>query len=157
MNAPEACIPDPTQNTTALILEQLGMGGGELVGVQTNQSFRIEFENQFCVELYPLSNNICRISARLSRLAKSLETQNRQIEKALDLQRDLIHRTPHASALAISNHDNCLRSVLDLQWPTTARLQMIGHFQDSSEDLMQRFQEFVHFAYAFKLTFLAEG
>lgn len=141
------------QDTTCLILEQLGLEKPSLAEV--SKGFRIEFENQFFVELHPLSNSLCRVSARISRLAKSLETQNRQIEKALSLQKDLGDRTPRNAALAISGHDNCLRSVLDLE-PARATNGTESDEQRTAK-LMQQFQTFVHYAYALKTTFVSAG
>ncbi|HEY1058839.1 MAG TPA: hypothetical protein VGE55_08925 [Limnobacter sp.] len=142
----------PLQDATVLILAQLGLKCPQSSVAEATQGFRIEFDNQFFVELHAISPDICRVSSRISRLAKSLETQNRQIEKALSLQQDLGERTPRNVALAISGHDNCLRSVLDLEGGACFADGQVQ--EEITENLMRQFQAFVHYAYALKSTFV---
>lgn len=127
------------------ILNNLGLKPEDLEPCAGSSGVRIQFENNFTVELDQQSNGHCRISARLSRLASSLHTQDIQVIKALEIYAEVMDKAPSHSSLAISLHDNCLRQVIDLT-PTR---------QKTREDTLRDFDHFVQFAYAFKRTYLA--
>lgn len=132
------------------ILHNLGMSLADLQQntSESSNTFRVEFENQFAVELEILTHDLCRVSARLCRLGKSQIVQNSQIEKALALFSEIFGLDQLELSLAVSKNDNCLRIICELNEDGLPANTQIA------EALFNAFEEFAYNAFAFKQTFL---
>jgi hypothetical protein len=130
------------------ILNYLGISEDQLGPSVGQEGFRIEFEDNYCVELSTLPKEHCRFSARICLLARSLEVQERQIHKALDLFAELHHGFPIAMSLTISSFDNCLRMTTEF----APGEYQIENKQGKLEDY---FENFVNYSHAFKKTYLS--
>ncbi|HEX4917178.1 MAG TPA: hypothetical protein VFV43_04710 [Limnobacter sp.] len=124
------------------VLQALGLSADMLEPAAETSGYRIEFERQFTVELHGGRDEACRLSTRLCVLGKSLQVQESQLRKAMQIYSDIAEDVPEACSLAISEYDNCLRVVRDLIQPPA----------DRPTDTV--FHEFVNFAFAFKQTYL---
>ena len=131
------------------LLKALGFGQAELDSSRQQTSFRIEFDNQFAVELEPLNPTLCRISARICSLGKSQEVQNSQILKAFKLYEEVLSNSNSATTLSISNYDICLRLLYEFQEGEQSNQN--GH----PEYLVGMLEEFASDAYAFKKTYFS--
>ena len=114
----------------------------------TPGTFRVEFENQFAIELEALTQHLCRISARLCQLGKSQIVQNSQIERALGLFSEIFGLDQLTLSLAVSRNDNCLRLICELNDTDASSKAPNG------DALFNSFEEFSYNAFAFKQTFL---
>lgn len=125
-----------------LILHSLGL---ETSNPNHHDGVRVEFEKNFAIEIQNQDSGQCRISARVCKLGHSLHVQERQLQKALGLFTELQDSAPEETSLAISNHDNCLRSVIDI--PSAASNQ--------PENTLDWLNRFINFSFAYKQTFIA--
>ncbi|MDH4396483.1 MAG: hypothetical protein QE278_12445 [Limnobacter sp.] len=140
--------PKPTvQSVLDGILDYLGITEDQLGPSVGQEGFRIEFEDNYCVELATLTQEHCRFSARICLLARSLEVQERQIHKALDLYAELHNGFPIAMSLSISHFDNCLRMTTEV----APGEYLIENKPGKLEDY---FENFVNYSHAFKKTYL---
>lgn len=131
------------------LLQALGFDQAESGGGQDQTSFRIEFDQQFAVELEPLTPKLCRVSARICSLGKSQTVQNSQILKAFNLYEEVLSEASGAMTLSISQYDNCLR--LLYEFGNSADTHQKGH----AEYLVEMLEEFASNAYAFKKTYFS--
>jgi hypothetical protein len=143
----ETQIQPTVQSVLDGILNYLGITDDQLGPSVGQEGFRIEFEDNYCVELATLQHEHCRFSARICLLARSLEVQERQIHKALDLYSELHNGFPIAMSLSISNFDNCLRMTTEV-----APGQYL--IENKSGKLEDYFENFVNYSHAFKKTYL---
>lgn len=123
------------------ILDALGLGTHDVESAAESDAYRIDFEEQFTVEIQRGLTQDCRISARVFNLGKSLQVQEQQLKRAIQLFSELIDDLPECISLAISDHDNCLRICIEVA-------------DTESEHLMSQFHGFVHVAFAYKQTYL---
>lgn len=132
------------ESPTKLILDLLGLEPNQLEpAAEQTGAYRIQFEKQFAVEIQDRASNTCRLSNRVCRLSHNQETQAQQLSKALIIFSMVSNECPPGFALAISKHDNCLRSILEIK-PQN----------DSEQNLREAFDQFVEFAYAYRETFI---
>ncbi|HEX4842125.1 MAG TPA: hypothetical protein VFV57_00520 [Limnobacter sp.] len=124
------------------VLQALGLSTDMLEPAAETSGYRIEFERQFTVELHGDPHEACRLSTRLCVLGKSLQVQESQLRKAMQIYSEIAGDVPEDCSLAISEYDNCLRVVRDL----------VHLRADKPTDTV--FHEFVNFAFAFKQTYL---
>ncbi|HEX4879610.1 MAG TPA: hypothetical protein VFV39_07185 [Limnobacter sp.] len=124
------------------VLRALGLTADMLEPAAETSGYRIEFEQQFAIELHGNKQEPCRLSTRLCVLGKSLQVQESQLKKAMQIYSDIQEDIPAACSLAISDHDNCLRVVRDLVYSVPEHTTEVA------------FNEFVNFAFAFKQTYL---
>lgn len=122
------------------ILDSLGMSTNDAEPCAESEGYRIDFEQNFTVELQRLNSEDCRISARIFSMGKSLQVQDEQIRKAMEIMSELVSDTPRGTSLAISGHDNCLRMCIELEGSDDDRL-------------IRDFHGFIHFAFAYKQTY----
>lgn len=123
------------------ILESLGLGTHNVESAAESDAYRIDFEEQFTVEIQRGFTQNCRISARVFNLGKSLQVQEQQLKRAMQLFSELIDDLPECTSLSISDHDNCLRICIEVA-------------DTEVEQLMKQFHGFVHVAFAYKQTYL---
>lgn len=135
------------QSVLDAILNYLGITEDQLGPCVGQDGFRIEFEDNYCLELAILPQEYCRMSARICLLARSLEVQERQIQKALDLYAELHNGFPVAMSLAVSNFDNCLRLTTEIKAGEYWIENKVGKLEDY-------FENFVNYSHAFKKTYL---
>ena len=128
-----------------LILTSLGLTADGLENPAQEGGVRIEFEQNFAVEMQENVHGNGRISSRVCKLGNSLVIQEQQLNKALNILGELQDKIPPHVSLAISTHDNCLRSVLEM--PCQA-------FLNQQEFMLGRFHEFVNFSFAYKQTYI---
>lgn len=107
-------------------------------------AYRITFEHHFAIELLELSDNACRVSARICLLGKSLSGQENQIIKALRLYQEVQSEAPLGTSLAVSDHDSCLRLVNEVDLS-----EQTGYYKT-------QFENFLNFSFVFKKTFLEQ-
>lgn len=131
------------------MLQALGTSLSDMQEDENQTSFRIEFENQFAIELQPLTNDLCRMSARLCALGKSQEVQNSQILKAFKLFEEVIDPNLSRLTLSISQYDNCLRLMCEFRNNTK-----VSEAQNT-EELLNYLEFFASDAYAFKKTYFS--
>lgn len=130
-------------NCFLVILESLGFDRKQQP-TSPNEGFRIEFEQNFAIEIQPCQQGACRLSARVCKLGHSLQVQEEQLKKALSLLSELQGSVPEYTSLAISNHDNCLRSVVELP----------NEPPQNQEQMLERLNGFINFAFAYKQTYI---
>ncbi len=123
------------------ILDALGLGTLDVESAAESDAYRIDFEEQFTVEIQRGLTQDCRISARVFNLGKSLEVQEQQLKRAIQLFSELIDDLPECISLGISDHDNCLRICVEIA-------------DTNADQLMKQFHGFVHVAFAYKQTYL---
>lgn len=123
------------------ILEALGLGTHDVESAAESDAYRIDFEEQFTVEIQRGLTQDCRISARVFNLGKSLQVQEQQLKRAIQLFSELIDDLPECISLGISDHDNCLRICVEIA-------------DTNADQLMKQFHGFVHVAFAYKQTYL---
>jgi hypothetical protein len=123
------------------ILDELGLGTDDVESAAESDAYRIDFEEQFTVEIQRSFTQDCRISARIFNLGKSLQVQELQLKRAMQLFSELIDDLPECISLGISDHDNCLRICIEIA-------------DTDAEQLMKQFYGFVHVAFAYKQTYL---
>lgn len=129
------------QHPMQCILHSLGLAEDALERRDEAEGFRIEFERNFAIEIEPI-DSVCRLSARISSLGKSLQAQETQIIKGLQMTDSLHEEMPTGVSLAVSDYDACLRLCIEL----------VEH-ADAAQT-MASFHQFVNFAFAFKQTYL---
>lgn len=136
-----------TTSTSSLdaILESLGLEASDLENPAEEGGVRIEFEQNFAIELQDNHHGHCRISARVCKLGQSLVVQEQQLEKALSILSALQDKIPHHVSLAVSTHDNCLRNVLEIPKETT---------EEQKDDLLNQFNDFLNYSFAYKQTYV---
>jgi hypothetical protein len=123
------------------ILDALGLGTLDVESAAESDAYRIDFEEQFTVEIQRGLTQDCRISARVFNLGKSLQVQEQQLKRAIQLFSELIDDLPECISLGISDHDNCLRICVEIA-------------DTNADQLMKQFHGFVHVAFAYKQTYL---
>lgn len=123
------------------ILDALGLGTLDVESAAESDAYRIDFEEQFTVEIQRGLTQECRISARVFNLGKSLQVQEQQLKRAIQLFSELIDDLPECISLGISDHDNCLRICVEIA-------------DTNADQLMKQFHGFVHVAFAYKQTYL---
>lgn len=131
----------PLGGALGKILDALGLGTHEVESAAESDAYRIDFEEQFTVEIQRGFSQNCRISARIFNLGKSLQVQEQQLKRAMELFSELIDDLPECISLSISDHDNCLRICIEVA-------------DMEAEQLMTQFHGFVHVAFAYKQTYL---
>ena len=131
----------PFGGALSKILDALGLGKCDVERAAGSDAFRIDFEEQFTVEIQQVSRQNCRISARIFNLGKSLQVQEQQLKRAMQLFSELIDDLPESTSLSISDHDNCLRICIEIN-------------DTHVEQLVNQFHGFVHVAFAYKQTYL---
>ncbi len=124
-----------------LILESLGMNVSDVEQAAESEAYRVAFEKNLTVELQHLPDTSCRISARISRLGKSLQVQDDQLRIAMEIFTALLSDLPSGVSMAISDHDNCLRICIEIR-------------ANKPDIVMMQFNQFVHVAFACKETYL---
>ena len=124
------------------ILESLGMSTDDIEQCAENDGYRIDFEQNFTIELQRLKGTDCRISARIFGLGKSLQVQDEQLRKAMTVFSELAEDMPPTVSMAISDHDNCLRICIEIS------------DSDEIDPVMSEFNSFVQVAFAYKQTYL---
>ena len=132
-----------------LILQHLGLDTADAADSATDLGIRLEFEDNFAVEVNVPHPGVCRLSTRICLLARNLETQDRQLVKALGLHTDLLEDLPASVSLCASEYDNCLRLCLDLnqeQWHAT--------IHSANNPIGEAFEAFANVCLAFKKTYL---
>ena len=134
-----------SKNAFQKITESLGLNQDELEPCAEKEGYRITFEKNFTVELMTQPNTACRVSARVCHLGKSLQVQEQQLQKALDLFTEILKDVPAGVSLAVSDYDNCLRTVCEIKTQAQA----------SSKKEAIAFEEFLNFSYAFKIAFIS--
>lgn len=122
------------------ILDSLGLKTSNLEKAAESDAYRIDFEQNFTVELQQLPDASCRVSARIFSLGKSLQVQDNQLVQAMQVFTELQQEIPQGISLAISDHDNCLRLCLEI----------VSNTQDF---IMAQFNDFVQIAFAYKHTY----
>lgn len=138
---PTTQIKSPIQT----ILECLELDAGDEALLNAKKdAYRITFEHNFAIELLELSDNACRVSARVCLLGKSLSGQENQITKALQLYQEVQSEAPRGTSLAVSDHDSCLRLVNE-----------VG-LSDQTGYYKAQFENFLNFSFVFKKTFLEQ-
>lgn len=131
----------PVSGALGKILDSLGLGTHDVESAAESDAYRIDFEEQFTVEIQRGFIQDCRISARVFNLGKSLQVQEQQLKRAMQLFSELIDDLPECISLSISDHDNCLRICIEVA-------------DTEAEQLMRQFHGFVHVAFAYKQTYL---
>jgi len=131
----------PVSGALGKILDSLGLGTHDVESAAESDAYRIDFEEQFTVEIQRGFIQDCRISARVFNLGKSLQVQEQQLKRAIQLFSELIDDLPECISLSISDHDNCLRICIEVA-------------DTEAEQLMRQFHGFVHVAFAYKQTYL---
>ena len=135
---------EKTQSPFEKILDSLGIVIQQLEpAAESEASYRIAFEKNFTVEISELSTSICRVSARICQLGKSLQVQEQQLSKAIEVFSALIEEAPNGLSLAVSDHDNCLRTIFEI---TRTR-------QKTQQEESSLFETFVNFSFAYKQTY----
>lgn len=130
------------------LLAGLGLSLSDLEESAMGNAYRIEFEDNFTIELEPLNEIAFKASTRICLLGKSLEVQNKQIEKAMHLMEEVMVLGTPFESLAISQEDNCLRLLVELvQECKPAEPEM------AKERLAKEFEDFASNAYAFRKTY----
>ena len=124
-----------------LILESLGMTLSDLELAAESDAYRIDFEQNLTVELQHMPGTDCRISARISKLGKSLQVQDDQLRVAMEIFAALLDDLPSGVSMAISDHDNCLRICIEIR-------------TNKPDIVMMQFNQFIHVAFAYKQTYL---
>lgn len=122
------------------ILHALGLKTDQMEPAAETEGYRIQFEQNFTIEIQEISTQNCRVSARIFSLGKSLQVQDNQIKMALNLFSELRENIPNGISAAISDHDNCLRLCAEI-------------VNDQTEALLGHFQTFTHIAFAYKQTY----
>ena len=131
---------DSTTQAIHQILDSLGLNTGNIERAAESEAFRIDFEQNFTVEIQQLTESTCRVSTRLFSLGKSLQVQDTQLGQAMYIFTELQQDIPQGFSLGISNHDNCVRLCLELA-------------NSTRELIMGKFNEFVQIAFAYKQTY----
>ena len=131
----------PLGGALAKILDALGLSIHDVESAPESDAYRIDFEEQFTIEIQRGFTQDCRISARVFNLGKSLQVQEQQLKRAIQLFSELIDDLPECISLGISDHDNCLRICIEIA-------------DTNAEQLMKQFHGFVHVAFAYKQTYL---
>lgn len=131
---------DSTNETIDQILVSLGLNTSSIEKAAESNAYRIDFEQNFTVELQHLHQSICRVSARISNLGKSLQVQDNQLAQAMRIFTELQQDIPQGISLTISDHDNCLRLCLEIR-------------NDSLDFVLTQFNDFVQVAFAYKHTY----
>lgn len=126
--------------TVYQILDSLGFNTSNVEKAAESDAFRIDFEQNFTVELQQQSESTCRVSARIFSLGKSLQVQDTQLGQAMLIFTELQQDVPQGISLCISDHDNCVRICLEIA-------------NNTNESMMAQFNEFVHIAFAYKHTY----
>lgn len=142
--SPTNCRP-----AQVIILDLLNIQESDLEPCAGQNGLRIAFEDNFCVELTELDAYTARLSTRLCLLAKNLETQNRQTEKALGMLSELQNELDLPLSLGISRFDNCLRLVYELP-VANATSEHVSYDQL----VALQFEQFVNLGLAFRKTYL---
>jgi hypothetical protein len=137
-------ITTTTKSAFQKITESLGLSKDELEPCAEKEGYRITFEKNFTVELMTQANINCRSSARICLLGKSLQVQEQQLQKALELFTEVRKEAPRGLSLTVSDYDNCLRIVTEIKAEKDPQSAKEG------ED----FEAFLNFAFAFKHTFI---
>ncbi|HEX5486718.1 MAG TPA: hypothetical protein VFX23_12065 [Limnobacter sp.] len=128
------------------ILEFLELDADDKALLNANQdAYRITFEHHFVIELVELPDQACRVSARICLMGKSLSAQENQLLKAMQLYCEVQTEAPEGSSLSVSDHDGCLRHVIEIDPSETA------------ERCTGQFQNFLNFSFVFKKTFLEKS
>lgn len=122
------------------ILESLGMRTHDIEQCAETDGYRIDFEQNFTVELQQIPESGCRVSARIFSLGKSLQVQDDQLRKAMSIFSEVSSDLPEGVSLAVSDHDNCLRICIEI---TTNNANLI----------VSQFNSFVQIAFAYKQTY----
>lgn len=130
------------------LLKNLGIDVKDLEPSAAGGAFRIEFEGNFILEVEPLNEQSFRASTRICVLGKSLTVQASQIEKALDLQAEVMPLTNTLETLSISPADNCLRLLTDIKKGNGNKLT-----DREIDEMLSQFEEFANNAYAFRKTY----
>lgn len=139
---------DQTTTTPSLevILESLGLEIDTLESPSEEGGIRIEFEQNFAIEMQDDVHGQCRISARVCKLGQSLLVQEQQLQKAMNILGVLQDKIPKRVSLTVSTHDNCLRNVLEIP----------RHTPDEQKDgVLHQFNDFLNFSFAYKQTYIA--
>jgi hypothetical protein len=132
--------PTATRSTTlSLILDGLGYGEENPDNTGPAETYRLDFEQNFTLELQNMEDSSCRISARIFGLGKSLQVQEKQIQTALHVFSEVIEDLPPNVSPAIANQDNSLRLCMEIS-------------STHPEEVMGQFHEFVSLAFAYQQT-----
>lgn len=122
------------------ILESLGMCAHDTEPCAETDGYRIDFEQNFTVELQRIPESGCRVSARIFSLGKSLQVQDDQLRRAMSIFSEVSSDLPEGMSMAISDHDNCLRICIEI---TNNNVNLT----------MAEFNAFVQMAFAYKQTY----
>lgn len=122
------------------ILESLGMCAHDAEQCAETDGYRIDFEQNFTVELQHMPESGCRVSARIFSLGKSLQVQDEQLRRAMSIFSEVSSDLPEGMSMAISDHDNCLRICIEI---TTDNVTL----------MMSQFNTFVQMGFAYKQTY----
>lgn len=122
------------------ILDSLGLETSNIEKAAQVNAYRIDFEQNFTVELQQLPESTCRVSARIFSLGKSLQVQDNQLLQAMQIFTELEEDIPQGISLTISDHDNCLRLCAEI-------------VNNTHEFIMMQFNDFVQIAFAYKHTY----
>lgn len=137
-------LPNQCQESTTeaidQILDSLGLKTSNLEKAAELDAYRIDFEQNFTVELQQLPESACRVSARIFCLGKSLQVQDNQLVQAMQIFTELQEDIPQGISLTISDHDNCLRLCVEI-------------VNNTHEFIMSQFNDFVQIAFAYKHTY----
>jgi hypothetical protein len=120
----------------------MGLQADQLEPCAEQDGIRIEFEQNFVLELQEPNRHSCRVSSRVCQLGKSLEIQEKQVRRALEIFSEVKKEAPSGSSLAISKHDNCLRTAFDI-------------LEENHPDCVKSFNCFIEFAFAYRYTYMA--
>lgn len=132
--------PDSKSEAIDQILDSLGLTTSNTEKAAESDAYRIDFEQNFTVELQHLHLSTCRVSARIFSLGKSLQVQDNQLIQAMQIFTEVQQDIPQGISLTVSDHDNCLRLCLEIT--------------DKTHDLiMAQFNDFVQVAFAYKHTY----
>lgn len=122
------------------ILESLGMSAHDTEPCAESDGYRIDFEQNFTIELQHIPESSCRVSARIFSLGKSLQVQDDQLRRAMSIFSEISSDLPEGMSMAISDHDNCLRICIEISTNNTSLT-------------MSEFNTFVQMAFAYKQTY----
>lgn len=122
------------------ILESFGMTLDEVEPAAEMDAYRLDFEQNFTIELQHMHAADCRASARIFNLGKSLQVQDEQLRMAMGIFSELLDDLPKGTSMAVSSHDNCLRICIEIQ-------------ADKTDHVMSQFNQFIHVAFAYKQTY----
>jgi len=131
---------ESTIQTVYQILDSLGLNTSNVEKAAESDAFRIEFEQNFTVEIQQLTECTCRVSARIFSLGKSLQVQDTQLGQAMHIFAELQQDIPQGISLSISDHDNCVRICLEIA-------------NNTLETVMGQFNDFAQIAFAYKHTY----